>query len=198
MKIERTDGTGAIDRRVARTRALLQDALIALIPENGYAAITVEDICEKANVGRSTFYTHYAGKDELRSATLDAHLRSLSRARMPAGPDTNGRRFAFSLPMFEHVQAFRSLVHDQAPLSRHDDTIRDLLRDRIQRAVRSELAEARSGKGDAPAEFAVQFISGAFLAVLAWWTEANVDLSPAEADALFQQMAASGLGGAGR
>ncbi|RUW95783.1 TetR family transcriptional regulator, partial [Mesorhizobium sp. M8A.F.Ca.ET.059.01.1.1] len=61
MKIERTDDRSTIDRRVARTRALLQDALIALIPERGYAAITVEDICEKANVGRSTFYTHYAG-----------------------------------------------------------------------------------------------------------------------------------------
>src|SRR4051812_31721986 len=72
MKIERAETKGTMDRRVARTRALLQDALIALIPELGYAAITVEDICEKADVGRSTFYTHYAGKDDLRSATIDA------------------------------------------------------------------------------------------------------------------------------
>ncbi len=97
--------TGVIDRRVARTRALLQDALITLIPERGYAAITVEDICEKANIGRSTFYTHYAGKDELRSATIDAHLRSLSNQQPSAQPETSGRLFVFSRPMFEHAHA---------------------------------------------------------------------------------------------
>ncbi|MER9613505.1 TetR/AcrR family transcriptional regulator, partial [Mesorhizobium sp. M0312] len=76
MKIERAGERNTIDRRVARTRGLLQDALIALIPERGYAAITVDDICQRANVGRSTFYTHYADKDALRSATIEAHLRS--------------------------------------------------------------------------------------------------------------------------
>lgn len=111
MKIERTGKTSTIDRRVARTRALLQDALITLIPERGYAAITVEDICEKANIGRSTFYTHYASKEELRSATIDEHLRSLSNRELSAQPETGGRLFIFSRPMFEHAHAFRSLHH---------------------------------------------------------------------------------------
>ena len=56
MKIERENENRRIDRRVARTRASLQDALIALIPELGYTSITVEDICARANSGRSTFY----------------------------------------------------------------------------------------------------------------------------------------------
>lgn len=46
---------GTIDRRIARTRGMLQHALISLIPKKGYEAITVEDICDVANVGRSTF-----------------------------------------------------------------------------------------------------------------------------------------------
>src|SRR6266852_4775444 len=144
MKIERTDMTGVIDRRVARTRALLQDALITLIPERGYAAITVEDICEKANIGRSTFYTHYAGKDELRS-------------------ETSGRLFVFSRPMFEHAHAFRSLHH--ALLASCGDTIHNEFRERIRRAVEHELIAKRSGESGVLVEFAVQFISGAFLAV---------------------------------
>jgi len=65
-----------IDRRVARTRAMLQKAHISLILEKGYEAITVEDICEEANVGRSTFYAHYTSKDDLRRSGLE-NLRRL-------------------------------------------------------------------------------------------------------------------------
>jgi len=54
-----------IDRRVARTRAMLEQALVSLVPKKGYEAITIEDICDAANIGRSTFYGHYTGKDDL-------------------------------------------------------------------------------------------------------------------------------------
>ncbi len=63
-----------IDRRVARTRGLLQQAHISLILKKGYDAVTVDDICDAANVGRSTFYAHYTGKDDLRRSGLE-HLR---------------------------------------------------------------------------------------------------------------------------
>ena len=181
-----------IDRRVARTHALLQDALITLIPERGYAPITVADLCEKANIGRSTFYTHYADKEELRSATIDEHLRSLSNRQQSAQSETSGRLLMFSRPMFEHAHAFRSL--HRTLLASGGDTIHDKFRERIRRAVRSELIEKWIGEADASLEFAVQFISGAFLAVLAWWIAADASLSPAQADALFQQMAARAAG----
>jgi AcrR family transcriptional regulator len=53
------------DRRVERTRELLQKALIELIAERGYDAITIQDIVDRANIGRTTFYLHYNSKDEL-------------------------------------------------------------------------------------------------------------------------------------
>src|SRR5262245_27379569 len=63
-----------IDRRVARTRGLLHQALLSLIMEKGYDAISVEEICERANVGRSTFYAHFTSKDDLKRSGL-GHLR---------------------------------------------------------------------------------------------------------------------------
>lgn len=54
-----------LDRRVQRTRALLNHALMSLVQEKGYDAITVEDITERANLGRTTFYLHYENKDDL-------------------------------------------------------------------------------------------------------------------------------------
>ncbi len=53
------------DRRIQRTRQLLHEALITLILEKGYDAITVQDILERANLGRSTFYAHYQDKEAL-------------------------------------------------------------------------------------------------------------------------------------
>ncbi|MER9613382.1 TetR family transcriptional regulator C-terminal domain-containing protein, partial [Mesorhizobium sp. M0312] len=74
------------------------------------------------------------------------------------------------------------------------DTIHDELRERIRRAVREELVEKRIGDRGLPAEFTIQFIAGAFLAVLAWWVATDMNLSPAQADDLFQRMAGKGIG----
>lgn len=54
-----------VDRRVQKTKRILSEALIALILEKGYEKVTVRDIIDKANVGRSTFYSHYEDKDQL-------------------------------------------------------------------------------------------------------------------------------------
>jgi AcrR family transcriptional regulator len=51
------------DRRVSRTRHALHRALFSLLEERPYEALTVVDICERADIGRSAFYEHFAGKD---------------------------------------------------------------------------------------------------------------------------------------
>jgi len=53
------------DRRTQKTKKYLAAALIELIREKGYDAITIQDIIERANVGRSTFYSHYESKEQL-------------------------------------------------------------------------------------------------------------------------------------
>ena len=54
-----------MDRRVERTRESLQKALIELIAEQGYDSITIQEIVDRADLGRTTFYLHYNSKDEL-------------------------------------------------------------------------------------------------------------------------------------
>ena len=53
------------DRRVERTRRLLLSAFNEIIVESGFDAITVRDIIDRADVGRSTFYEHFDGKEDL-------------------------------------------------------------------------------------------------------------------------------------
>src|SRR3990170_2749326 len=59
------------DRRVQKTRKLLQDSLIALVSEKGYESVTIQEILDRANVGRSTFYAHFQDKDQLLHSILD-------------------------------------------------------------------------------------------------------------------------------
>ncbi|MEU4313779.1 TetR/AcrR family transcriptional regulator [Nocardia sp. NPDC024068] len=71
------------DRRVRRTRDALHAALIGLMMERAYDRITVSDVIERANIGRSTFYAHYRDKDELLVVSCTEFLR----AEIGRGPD---------------------------------------------------------------------------------------------------------------
>src|SRR5512144_1494007 len=53
------------DRRIQRTRQSLRAALLELMKTKSYDAISIEEITERANVGRATFYLHYKDKEDL-------------------------------------------------------------------------------------------------------------------------------------
>jgi AcrR family transcriptional regulator len=75
---------GEIDRRVARTRRALYEALIRLIKRKGYAALTVQEIIDEADIGRATFYAHYRGKDDLLRGGFERLRGELKAARREA------------------------------------------------------------------------------------------------------------------
>src|SRR6266446_9618264 len=97
----------AIDRRIPRTMAMLQQALNSLILKKGYEAITIKDICDAANVGRSTFYAHFKNKDDLMRSGLEP-LRKLlvdrQKEALATPGDVKDRSFGFSAAMFEHAR----------------------------------------------------------------------------------------------
>ncbi|WP_433729121.1 TetR/AcrR family transcriptional regulator [Nocardia sp. CA-129566] len=68
--------TGSTDRRVRRTKSLLHRALIELMIECGYDRITLQDILNRADVGRSTFYAHFRDKDDLLLVSSTEYLRA--------------------------------------------------------------------------------------------------------------------------
>jgi hypothetical protein len=113
-----------IDRRVARSRDLLHRALRSLIVEKGYDALTVEEICERANVGRSTFYAHFTSKDDLKRRGLEYLRRELIEQQKTASSlvDAHVRGLTFASTMFEHARdhlhLYRALVGVEAARSR--------------------------------------------------------------------------------
>jgi len=186
-----------MDRRVARTRGMLQHALNSLTLKKGYEAISIEDICEAANVGRSTFYAHYTSKDDLKRSGLE-HLRQQlldhQKAGLTASENASNRSFAFSLPMFEHarehIDLYRALVGNRGGAIALG-TIRQILSD----LVRDELcASARKNpNGAIPRELVVHYVVGAFMAVMTWWLDGGAKLPPQRIDAMFRRLATEGI-----
>ncbi|MEO5760433.1 MAG: TetR/AcrR family transcriptional regulator [Mesorhizobium sp.] len=184
-----------IDRRVARTRATLHQTLMSLIPKWGYEAITIRHICDAANVGRSTFYSHYTSKDDLMRSGIE-NLRQVlcdrQRDALATPGDIRDRSFGFSLTLFEHardhIDLHRGLVGGGTVAL---GIIRQILAD----VVWDEFT-ATADKNSAvavPRELVVQYVVGAYMAVLTWWLDRGAKLPPAEVDRMFRRLAIEGV-----
>ncbi len=186
-----------MDRRVGRTRALLQQAHISLIMEKGYEATTVEDICQAANVGRSTFYAHYASKEDLKRSGLERLRKELAEhhSRLSRAPeDPRGPVLGFSLLMFkharDHIELYRALVGSSGGAIALG-AIRQILSD----LLRTELAATGAvDRSDAvPLELVIEYIVGAYMAVMTSWLDGGAKLDPERMDAMFRHLATEGV-----
>lgn len=162
------------DRRVQRTRGVLQKALIELIREREYDAITIQDIVDRANIGRTTFYLHYNSKDELFISCHEAivsefhfgprHPLSREELLSPEAP-------AGMVSAYRHLEDGRALFYsifqgkDSLLILRR---IRDQSAREIEANLRAAFAEADSA---IQLEVLANYLAGAQLALLQWWLE---------------------------
>ena len=174
--------TDVRDRRVQRTRELLHDALASLIREKPYDAIVVREILARANVGRSTFYSHFRDIDELLVSGIHAILRATS-----SSATSRSDILRFSLPVFEHIDRHRRDGDD-----RMGARGRALLHDRLRRVLANQLVNELATRDQhraadrLPRELCVRYVTATFILVLDWWVSSHSRLSPTEVDALFR------------
>jgi AcrR family transcriptional regulator len=184
------------DRRTGRTRTLLEKAHLDVILKKGYEAMTVQDICDAADVGRSTFYAHYRGKDELRRSSFE-HLRKLLTDRQASGGGSArtsaAGRLDFSLALFEHARdylhVYRALLGTRGGAIGLG-TIRRILCDLVDTELERTTA---SGPTDIPRDLMVQYIVGGCMAMLTWWLDRGAKLPPERMDAMFRSMLSQGM-----
>ncbi|WP_192385709.1 TetR/AcrR family transcriptional regulator [Mesorhizobium silamurunense] len=183
-----------IDRRAARTRKALHQALMTLMLRKGYEALSVQDIVDEADIGRSTFYAHYTGKEDLlRSGfqMLREELKEAQSAVRAAAGTSHDDPLGFSTAMFEH--AARYADHYRTMIGARDGAVAENeIRLILSEMVRREMP--RTLHGDRmPRDFVVQFIVGAFLTTLNWWFERKPGLLPSEVDVMFRSLVLDGL-----
>ena len=192
------------DRRILRSKKALRDALVELIQEKGYDAVSVEEITQRANVGRATFYLHYKDKEEL----LLEEFIEMAKDRVQALSEipisvweTNDNPVEFYaenqpiMPLqkvFEHAAENAGLYR---VLLRGESSPRLGARIRLIIATSiNEIAEAARQKDPTPVKLQVPidllaaYFSGALLSSLSWWLDEETPPSPSEMTRMFQRM----------
>ena len=179
------------DRRSLRTYQLVSTAMMDLLSERPYDAITVQDILDRANIGRSTFYAHYYDKEDVLESITEQMLDLFSQGmqRVEVGPE-----LLPGLELFRHAKQMHKQLHILLKGQSGEvllKTTQALVSRNIEQNLVSTLSEKRSPS--VPLEVVSQYLAGAFLNFLKWWLEAEMPYSPERMDEMFQQLAMPGV-----
>lgn len=170
------------DRRVRRTQQLLRRALTELILERGYERVTVQDILDRADVGRSTFYTHYRGKDDLLLSGFD-ELRAAFDREAASAPGEVLRPFR---ALFVHAEEHRPLYN--ALVGRRELAIRPVRGD-LAKVVAEHLRPHLRADLDTTVAFVMSGLAG----LLTWWLDTQAPLTADEMYQRFHRLAMAGI-----
>ena len=187
-----------IDRRVQRTRQIICEALLALMLEKSYDKITIQEIIDRANVGRATFYNHYQDKDDLL-------LRGIAEIVVPNQPEEVAQQTHHHVApepqpntlvtagMFEHSRQ-NGRLHQIVFKRNRDHPILAKITAFLYARVEDRLKQLTVTEGalSVPMPVMAQFITGGLLSLIQWWHDNDFPYSSVEMDAFFQQIAMPG------
>ena len=171
-----------LDPRVIRTRQLLRDALVSLIAEKGFDAITVQDIADRATLNRATFYLHYQDKHDLLIKSLHDAIDELMA---DIGPTEENAQLIFDGPQRPIVQVF----HHVAQHARFFQVMMGAegvpsfiagVRDYMAAITLHWLTVVQPApeKSIVPLEIVANSLSWSLLGVLIWWLDHDLPQSP--------------------
>jgi AcrR family transcriptional regulator len=162
-----------LDRRKQRTRRMLRDALLVLIVEKGYDDLSVQDITEKDDLRRATFYLHYADKDELLAAVLREIFDELVKELEPLiqtdgfGGKTQTETFAV---MYRHLAA-NSRLYQIILAGQGGAAIGRSIRQYLAGHVTAMLKLLPAAQITMPIDVLANYMAGAELSLMTWWLE---------------------------
>lgn len=180
------------DARVRRTRDALGDALVALMQEKPFDTITVQEVLDRAQVSRSTFYSHYSDKDDLLMSDAEEFFEAISMA-LSAHRDKSERVFPVQ-EFFTHLSDVQPFFKALVKSGKYQENM-ELARGHFARGIERRLAELPRGKSIPSNQLpAIAFThAGALLSLLTWWLDRGMRESPAEMDELFHRLVWTGI-----
>jgi AcrR family transcriptional regulator len=171
------------DRRSARTRRLLMGALMDLMLVKRYDAITVQEITDRADVGRSTFYAHFTDMDAL---LVDGARQMIGG--LPAGDGPH-----VSLALLRHIGA-RAEMYVVMSRGRGLPLFLDALHRELTAVYADRLAARASAPPAVPLPLLAAMVSSMLLTALRGWLEAGAAEPPETVDRAFRTAADAAIG----
>ena len=180
-----------MDRRQQKTRAAVFSAFSSLLARKSYSKITVQEIIDAANIGRTTFYAHFETKDDLLKALCEELFGHIISSAMDC-THTHGLYSNNTVPesVFCHL-----LQH----LQENDYNILGLLsgesseiflryfKDGLNELIRKQFMRPEMGrKSSVPQDFLINHVSGSFVEMVLWWVRGRMRQTPPELDRYFR------------
>jgi AcrR family transcriptional regulator len=180
------------DERTRRTHERLGSALVQLIQEKPIDKVTVQEVLDRASVGRSTFYFHFRDKDDLFLSQLEQGLEMWTTAL--SRKQEKSHRVAPVREFFEHVGSARKFYRALADAGRLSDFF-DLAQGYFARGIEQRLMESKRLPRLQQRAVAVRGVAlaGSLLSLLRWWMDRGAKEAPSDMDDLFHQMVWKGL-----
>jgi AcrR family transcriptional regulator len=181
-----------LDRRVARTRDRLGDALVELLLEKPFDDITVQEVLDRAQVSRSTFYEHYRDKNDLFLSDVDDFFELIST--LLARHNDQSERVAPVGEFFTHIAEARDFYAAMVESGRIHD-VKELGEAHFARSIEQRLEQQpRSNSLTKETRTALAHaFAGALFALLSWWVQQGMHTSPRAMDDLFHGLVSRGV-----
>lgn len=181
------------DPRVIRTRQMLRESLIALIPNMGYDNLTIQDITDKAGLNRATFYLHYKDKHDLLTQIIDSVLEELAEVLEGSQRSSSDLQQIF-VQVFEHVAknvVFYRVMLQEASVADYMQRIQGHIQEIGMRALMSGSTPEREML--TPPQLFITFIGWGYIGVVKWWVLNDMPYTADYMAAQFVRLAISGL-----
>lgn len=181
------------DARVERTKRALGAALIELMLERHFDTITVQEVLDRAGVGRATFYAHFRNKRDLFLSdyermldALEAHLARDPRQRARVAPVAE---------FFRHVGEAQTFI-EALRASGQLDLVWEIGAAHFAKMIerRLKVLSPDSGTSQLETVLASKFCAGALMEMLKWWHDRDARPTPEQMDEIYHQMARKAVG----
>jgi AcrR family transcriptional regulator len=191
-----------LDRRQRRTRTALRKALMELITEKSFDAITLQDIVDRADISRATFYLHYKDKEDLLFKSmkdiydeLASKLQGMHDQEAVQQAIATGNHDYFCDPTdFEHVadhaDFYRVILSEQGVAS-FVVQVRKYLAQVIYTDFCGALGNTHESR--LPADLVAHTLAGAQVGAISWWLEHGKQYTPEQMSRMFYYQMAFGL-----
>jgi AcrR family transcriptional regulator len=174
------------DRRVRKTKARIFEALIQLMMEKGYDRATVQDIIDRADVGRSTFYAHYRDKEAL----LQSGFEELRPAFETSQDDDADPSLAIFRHIGEYTHVYRAIAGRRGGhvVIGH---LRRILTELYGARLRARVDQTR--EPTVPVDVGVEYLVSALIGIVQWGLERSEPATPEQLHDWFQQLVIPGV-----
>lgn len=180
-----------MDRRQQKTRTAIFSAFTSLLAEKSYSKITVQEIIDAANVGRTTFYAHFETKDDLLKELCEELFGHIIDSAMDC-THTHGLYSDGSAPesvfchLLQHLQENDKNIIALLSCESSEMFLR-FFKDSLNELVRSQfINQNRKANTDIPEDFLINHISGSFVEMVLWWIKGHRKQTPEDLDRYFR------------